>query len=453
MKITLREIYTDMDAFDIYTIFKYQENSILLESGLKQGDLGRYSYIGINPFCTFKWQDGVGELDGVKFKADGMNYLSQLLDKYRFENDTKLPFISGAIGYFSYDFARSIENIPNLNQKDVDIPQCYFNFYDNIVIIDNKENKTYISACGKLGPSEKSIDIIENAISNSEKVKYSKYPSYEEKNEKFVSNFTRDKYIKTLKKVREYIENGDIYITNLTQSFTVDTKKTPYETYKKLRFINPAPFAAYMNLDKFSVVSSSPEEFLKIENKIVQTRPIKGTCARGANEEEDNKNKLELLASEKEKAELLMIVDLERNDLSKVCKPNSVKVKSLYELEKYSTVYHLSSTIEGELKDEVSSMDCIKACYPGGSITGAPKIRSMEIIEELEPTMRNIYTGCIGYLGFDGNVELNIVIRTILMKDNKAYIGVGGGITWRSIEEAEYDETLIKAKALINALS
>lgn len=449
MKPILKEIQTDLNAFDIYSIFKEYKDSVLLESGLKQGDLSRYSYIGINPFCTFKWQDGVGELDGVKFKVDGIKYLSELLDYYKFKNETKFPFISGAIGYFSYDFARSIEEIPDLSEKNVDIPQCYFNLYDNIIIIDNKDKKTYISACGKLSPKEKSISIIENLILNSKKIEY---PTYEEGIEKFISNFTKDEYLETVEKVREYIINGDIYITNLTQTFILNTKKSSYETYKKLRHINPAPFAAYMKLDDFSVVSSSPERFLKIENRIVQTRPIKGTRPRGRNMEEDTKNRLELLESEKDKAELLMIVDLERNDLSKVCKPNSVKVKSLFELEEYSTVYHLSSTIEGELKDEFNSIDCIKACFPGGSITGAPKIRSMEIIEELEKSKRNIYTGCIGYLGFEGNVDLNIVIRTILMKDNKAYFGVGGGITWESEKEFEYDETIVKAKALMSAL-
>ena len=450
MKPILKEIQTDLNAFDIYSIFKDNKESVLLESGLKQGDLSRYSYIGINPFCSFKWQDGVGELNGVQFKTDGIKYLSELIDFYKFKNKTKLPFISGAIGYFSYDFARSLEEIPNTSEKNVDIPQCYFNLYDNIIIIDNKEKKTYISACGKLNSKKKSISIIESAILNAKKIEN---PIYEEGIEKFNSNFTKDEYLETVEKVREYIKSGDIYITNLTQTFILNTKKSSYETYKKLRHINPAPFSAYMNLDNFSVVSSSPERFLKIENRIVQTRPIKGTRPRGGNMEEDTKNRLELLESEKDKAELLMIVDLERNDLSKVCKPNSVKVNSLFELEEYSTVYHLSSTIEGELKDEFNSIDCIKACFPGGSITGAPKIRSMEIIEELEPTMRSIYTGCIGYLGFEGNVDLNIVIRTILMKDDKAYFGVGGGITFESIEEFEYEETLVKAKALMSALS
>ena len=255
-----------------------------------------------------------------------------------------------------------------------------------------------------------------------------------------------------MEKVRQFIRSGDIYITNLTQRFCCETEKDPYEVYKNLRHINPAPFAAFMNVEDFSLVSSSPERFLEIRNNIVQTRPIKGTRPRGKNEEEDLKNRQELIDSEKDKAELLMIVDLERNDLSKVCKPYSVKVTELFKLEEYSTVFHLVSTVVGELKDEYTAVDCIKACFPGGSITGAPKVRSMEIIEELEPTRRNIYTGCIGYLGFDGNADLNIVIRTILMKDGKAYLGVGGGITWESNKEEEYDETLDKAKALMRVL-
>jgi para-aminobenzoate synthetase component 1 len=207
-----------------------------------------------------------------------------------------------------------------------------------------------------------------------------------------------------------------------------------------------------MNFEGFNIICSSPERFLSIKKRVVETRPIKGTMPRGFNVAEDLKNKNILINSEKDKAELLMVVDLERNDLSKVCKPGSVKVTELFKLEEYSTVFHLVSTVIGELKEAVSPLDCIKACFPGGSITGTPKIRSMEIIEELEPVRRNIYTGALGYLGFEGNVDLNIIIRTILIKDNKAYFGVGGGITWDSKEESEYDETLDKAKALMRVL-
>jgi len=231
-----------------------------------------------------------------------------------------------------------------------------------------------------------------------------------------------------------------------------ETSKSSYEIYKDLRHINPAPFAAFMKLDGFDIISSSPERFMKIRDGRVETRPIKGTRPRGNTFEEDEKNKLELMNSEKDKAELLMIVDLQRNDLSKVCKPHSVKVSELFKLEEYSTVFHLVSSVEGTLKDEVDSIECIKQCFPGGSITGTPKIRAMEIIDELEGIKRNIYTGSIGYFGFDGNADFNIVIRTIVKVDNKVYFGVGGGITWDSDEEAEYDETLDKAKALIRVI-
>ena len=207
-----------------------------------------------------------------------------------------------------------------------------------------------------------------------------------------------------------------------------------------------------MALEDFYILSSSPERFLKIESGVIETRPIKGTRPRGENTDEDERYKNELLESEKDKSELLMIVDLERNDLSKVCKPNTVKVTELFKLEEYSTVFHLVSTVVGEIKEEHSPIDCIKACFPGGSITGAPKIRSMEIIDELEKVRRNIYTGSIGYIGLDGNSDFNIVIRTALIKENKAYFGVGGGITYESIERMEYDETLDKARALMNVL-
>ena len=238
----------------------------------------------------------------------------------------------------------------------------------------------------------------------------------------------------------------------MTRRIWCDNNEDSFKIYEKLRNINKAPFSAYMNFKDFQVISSSPERFLSITDGLVQTRPIKGTRPRGKNPEEDEKNKNELINSEKDKSELLMIVDLERNDLSKVCKPNSVKVTELFKLEEYDTVFHLVATIEGKLKENVSSVKCIRECFPGGSITGAPKIRAMEIIEELEKLKRNIYTGSIGYFDLRGNSDFNIVIRTIVKKDNKAYVGVGGGITWESIEEEEWFETIDKAKALMGVL-
>jgi len=449
MELLIEEFKTELDAFDIYSLFKEDKTATILDSGMGAENLGRYSFIGLNPFTTFKYEKDICTINKKEFRGDPFEELNKLINEYKIKNSTELPYVAGAMGYFSYDLGRSIEELPVMAKEEVKIPDCYFYFYDNAVIVDNLKKKTYITALGILKLGKNSINEIKNKILKGNKVQYGEI---DKSNTEFTSNFGKDEYIETVEKVRQFIRSGDIYITNLTQRFCCETTKDPYEVYKNLRYINPAPFAALMNVEDFSLVSSSPERFLEIKNNVVQTRPIKGTRPRGRNKEEDLINKQELIDSEKDKSELLMIVDLERNDLSKVCKPYSVKVTELFKLEEYSTVFHLVSTVIGELKDEYTAVDCIKACFPGGSITGAPKVRSMEVIEELEPTRRNIYTGCIGYLGFDGSADLNIVIRTILMKDGKAYLGVGGGITWESIKEEEYEETLDKAKALMRVL-
>lgn len=449
LKPLIKEINTSLDAFSIYSLFKEKRNIIFLDSAIGKDRLGKYSFIGLNPFITFKFKNNKCILNDREYFGDAFEELNAVVKKYEVINDTDIPFVAGGMGYFSYDLGRSIENIPSVSKEDVDIPDCYFNFYDNVIIVDHVNEKTYISALGILQDKEKSIKSIEGRISLGEEVTY---PVKTNTSLKFSSNFTKDQYINSVKKVIDYIKEGHIYITNLTQRFHCNINKDSYEVYKTLRRINPAPFASYLKLDEFDILSSSPERFLKISNNVVETRPIKGTRPRGKDEEENLKNRKELLNSEKDKSELLMIVDLERNDLSKVCRPNSVKVTELFKLEEYSTVYHLVSTVIGELKDKATGIDCFKACFPGGSITGAPKIRSMEIIDEIEGVKRNIYTGAIGYIGFDNNLDFNIVIRTILMKDNKAYLGVGGGITYESNPEDEYQETLDKAKALFKSL-
>jgi para-aminobenzoate synthetase component 1 len=449
MKLLMEKIHTRLDGFDIYSLFKEDLNCILLDSARDEETLGRYSFIGVNCFLTFKSKNGICYMGEKVYTGDTFEELNKIIEKYSVENNTALPFVSGGIGYFSYDLAREIEELPSIAKEDIDIPHCYYNFYDNIIILDNFEKNVYVSALGVLKPQEDSIHDIVECIEKGKKVTYEKVGNI---TNKFTSGFEKSHYLQTVSKVRAYIKSGDIYITNLTQRFSCNTSKSAYEIYKALRHTNPAPFAAFMNFEDFNIICSSPERFLSIKHRRVETRPIKGTMPRGQSVEEDLKNKNILINSEKDKAELLMVVDLERNDLSKVCKANSVKVTELFKLEEYSTVFHLVSTVVGELKDTISPLQCIKACFPGGSITGTPKIRSMEIIEELEPVRRNIYTGALGYLGFEGNIDLNIVIRTILVKDNKAYFGVGGGVTWDSKEELEYDETLDKAKALMRVL-
>lgn len=449
MQIELKEVVTQCNPAEVYKVFQKEENTILLESGLVNDKLGKYSFIGINPFLVIKSDEERCLINGVEEKCDIFEKLMEVLSRYRVENKTELPFIGGCIGYFSYDFGIRLEEIKEDAVETVQIPDYYFVFYDNLIIFDHNQQKIYVSACGMKEGHKESIAKIEERINQAKSLKQSQV---KESKTTFHSNFTKEDYIATVTKVKEYIRSGDVYIMNLTQQFTAETDKDSYQTYLDLRTINPAPFAAFYQLEGFEIISASPERFLSIRDGIVETRPIKGTRPRGQNEVDDLKNREELLNSEKDKSELLMIVDLERNDLSKVCKPHSVKVKELFSLEEYSTVFHLVSTVVGELKEGIDAVQCFRECFPGGSITGAPKIRAMELIDELEGLKRGIYTGCMGYFSFDGNADFNIVIRTAIKKDGKAYFGVGGGITWESIEEEEYQETLHKAKALMRVI-
>lgn len=446
--IKIREVEINFNPLEVYNVFKDETDTILLDSSKEDKTLSKFSFIGLNPFMTFDAKGNTCLIDDVEVIGEPFDVLEKLIEKYKISEEvySHIPLISGAIGYISYDVCRILEELPNSSMEDFNISDIKFIFYNNIIIFDLYNNKQYITS---LKGIDEEIDLIINKIKSTVHIEEYKV---EETRKNFISNFNKSEYKTAITKMKNYIVSGDIYIANMTQRFYTDSTEDSFEIYKKLRSINKAPFSAYMNFKDFQVISSSPERFLEVNNRKVVTRPIKGTRPRGKTKEEDNKNSLELLNSEKDKAELLMVVDLERNDLSKVCKPHSVKVTELFKLETYATVFHLVSTVEGELKDEVSAIKCIKECFPGGSITGTPKIRAMEIIEELEALKRNIYTGSIGYFDFRGNADFNIAIRTIIKKDNKAYFGVGGGITYDSNEEAEYNETLDKAKALMRVL-
>jgi para-aminobenzoate synthetase component I len=446
----IKELVTYYDPFYTYSIFENQIDSIFLDSSKEDKLLSKYSFIGLNPYRKFSSKGRNVLIDNEEYKdVDPFEKLEKLLEEYKITVDNNIPFISGAIGYFSYDIGRIIEDLPDNSKEDFSIPDSIFIFFDNLIIFDLQNKKTYITAVGQIEEAEKSLLKIEMRLKDYNETIEIKV---ETSNNKFFSNFNKEEYEKSITSLRDYIRNGDVYIANITRRIWCDNNEESFKIYEKLRKINKAPFSAYMNFKEFQIISSSPERFLSITDGLVQTRPIKGTRPRGKNPEEDERNKNELINSEKDKSELLMIVDLERNDLSKVCKHNSVKVTELFKLEEYETVFHLVATIEGELKENVSSVKCIRECFPGGSITGAPKIRAMEIIEELEKLKRNIYTGSIGYFDLRGNSDFNIVIRTIVKKDNKAYVGVGGGITWESIEEEEWFETIDKAKALMGVL-
>lgn len=458
MNFKIKEIKTNVSSLNIYEVFSHKKETIFLDSSKEDSKFSKYSFIGINPFIKFTaYKNDIAILDyknkTKKFiKGDPFLELEKLILKYKVNYPSKIPLVSGALGYFSYDIGRVVENILDTAINDVKVPDAYFLFYDNIIIFDLEEKRTYVTSLGVLDSESESIEKIESLIKEKAKTEQKYFNVDIESKNIFYSNFEKSTYIDGVKKVKDYILSGDVYITNFTQRMWCYSNEDAFRIYSKLRQINKAPFSAFLNLDDFEIISSSPERFLNTVDKIVTTRPIKGTRPRGKDKLEDEKNKLELLNSEKDKAELLMVVDLERNDLSKVCEKNTVKVTELFTLESYATVFHLVSEVTGKLKENITSIKCMRECFPGGSITGTPKIRSMEVIEEIEGIRRNIYTGSIGYFDFRGNCDFNIIIRTILKKGNKAYFGVGGGITIESEEVAEYEESLDKAKALMRVL-
>lgn len=455
----LKKIDTNLDSFELYSIFKDQEYSFFLDSGMDHNKLGEFSFIGANPFLVFKSTDRDIEIfkngEVEQKKGDPFAEIKKILANYKIDYKTEIPFVGGAVGYLSYDLCHHIEDLPRTAIRDVEVPDMYFGLYDGVICIDHRgqSDKVYVASLGIKDNEENVVNNLITEIRSAEKAGVEISIPAVSKKKTFKSNFTRDEFVNSVKKVQDYIESGDIYITNLTQRYNCELEETPYELYAKLREINPAPFASYMDFGEVQIVGSSPERFIKIRDRIIETRPIKGTRPRGKTPEEDKRNSEELVNSEKDKSELLITVDLERNDLGKISKTGTVEVTELFHLEEYPTVFHLVSTIIGEVKDEYDAVDCIKATFPGGSITGSPKIRSMEVIDELEPTQRNIYTGSVGYIGFNGDLDLNIVIRTVVCKDNKAYFQVGGGMTWDSDAEEEYQETLDKAKAMMDALN
>ena len=447
MGLIKTEFSSKLNAFEVYNLFKEEKDTILLDSSKEDERLSKYSFIGLNPFLIFELKNKKTYIDGNEIKGEPFKILENLINEYKNDLQDDIPLLSGAMGYITYDSGRILEELPDISEEDFNIPDMKFIFYKNIIIFDLINDKKYIT---DLDGNNEKIHKILKKIDNGHKINDEIVA--EKSNNIFYSNFIKEDYKSAVTRLKDYIVSGDVYIANMTQRFWCNNEDDSFDIYKKLRSINKAPFSAYLNFSDFQVISSSPERFIQVVDNKAHTRPIKGTRPRGKTHEEDEKNKLELINSEKDKAELLMVVDLERNDFSKVCKPHSVKVRENFKLEEYAIVFHLVSTVEGELKEDVSSVKFIKECFPGGSITGTPKIRAMEIIEELEGLKRNIYTGSIGYFDFRGNCDFNIVIRTILKRNNKAYFGVGGGITYDSIEEDEYNETLDKAKALMRVL-
>lgn len=446
----IKEMKPARGAAELYTYFAGTDDSVFLDSSLVN-KLGRYSVIGAVPYLKLVKEGNNFYINGEKETTCSFEtYLKTYLAEHKDKNNTELPIISGAIGYFSYEYGRKLMEVDSVKEDLVSIPDAVLVFYDFYIIEDRQEQRTYLIANGITGEAAKLMDEMETRING--KPVYMQKESDTEYPIEVQPNFAKDEYKQAVDRMIRYIIEGDIYIVNMTQQLTVKSDKVPLDVFYDLRENNPSPFGGYFDYGDFQIVCASPERFLKMQKGHVNTRPIKGTRKRGETPEEDMLMRTELEKSEKDKSELLMIVDLERNDLNRVCNPGSVKVTELFSVEEYATVFHLVSDIEGDLEESKNIMDLLEAAFPGGSITGAPKYRAMEIIDEMENNKRNLYTGSIGYLTLDGDCDFNIVIRTALHKDGKYYLGVGGGITAESDLEFEYEETLQKAKAVLQAM-
>lgn len=424
-------------------------------------DTNRYSYIVFSPFKTFTLKDHILLETGAPIQ-DPFAFLKQELSFFRLKKIERLPpFQGGAAGYFSYDIAHYIETLPHATD-DMKFPDIAIGLYDVVISFDHHSQQSWIISTGfpETDPDKRRarakirLSEIETILENTP-YEVSVHPASFCDPADILSLFNEEKYHHIVKQSQDYILEGDIFEVNLSQRFVVKPSLpfSSFELYKKLRAINPAPFAAYMNWGSLIIASASPERFISLSEGRVQTRPIKGTLARGQTPEEDARLADTLLNSKKDRAENVMIVDLMRNDLSRVCEDDSVTVETLCGLESYAKVHHLVSVIQGTLKPSVDAVDLLKVTLPGGSITGAPKIRAMEIIAELEPHARGPYCGSLGFISFNGDMDTSIIIRTYIIQDGIITFQAGGAITLNSDPRKEYQETLDKACALKQALT
>lgn len=423
--------------------------SVFLDSGFPESKQGHYDIIAIDPEITLVTKGNetqISDKSGISYSnEDPFALVKRYLNK-KIKAIENIPFNGGALGYFSYDLARRLEKLPDIAKDEENIADMAIGIYQWAVIVDHSKKQSWL-----IGNETEKKDW-QNLIDQ-----FSVLPE-EMENDSFFnskkpqSNMDKESYQLAFSKIKNYLKEGDSYQVNLAQRFCSPCNGNPWTVYKTLRKINAAPYSAYLNFPEVQALSSSPERFLKVTNGCVETKPVKGTRPRLSGQTEDN-NQIEILStSKKDQAENLMIVDLLRNDISKSCKAGSVKVPVLFDIESFATVHHLVSTVKGVLTEGHHALDLLRHCFPGGSITGVPKIRSMEIIEELEPNRRGIYCGSIGYIGFDGNMDTNIAIRTLVHSENSIRFWAGGGIVNDSDMEAEYQESFDKAAALFKVL-
>lgn len=428
--------------------------SMLFDSARPGGMTGRYSFICVTPFQTLLVKDEKITVNGRAQNGDPFTCLEQLLARHTYARAAGLPpFQGGAAGYIGYEMGRFLEPVPVQGADDLHLPGMAMGFYDQIIAFDGLERRAWIIThdAGGADAGRRLLQLRAGLAA----ARALALPPLNETPQAgpWSANFTRRDYETAVRRVIGYILAGDIFQANIAQRFAVTLGEAfdRFAFYRRLRAINPAPFAALLELEGFTIASSSPERFLRLADGKVEACPIKGTRPRGATPEQDRALALELTTSEKDRAENVMIVDLLRNDLSRVCADGSVDVPRLCALESFASVHHLVSAVTGALRPGLGPADILRAAFPGGSITGAPKIRAMQIIAELEPHIRGPYCGCIGYIGFDGSMDMNIAIRTVAMNRRLAVFHAGGGIVADSVPALEYEECLDKARALFTA--
>jgi len=450
-----KKIRASINLSAVSEIFARLKSPSILGGNPAKKDADRFSYWTAEPKEVFEFKAG---------QDDPFGKLQQALDKYKVDDGLgyDLPngiFCGGWVGYFSYELGRYIEKLPQTAIDDLKMPLIRLCFCDRLIAYDHIENDFWLFALqlpdDTETPNEK-LFILERLLGESQNVAVRCPKPADLDNIDFSQircNIDKDYYLRTIEKIRRYIYDGEVYQVNFSQRFECDYNARPIALFHWQNHYNPSGYAAYIDAGDFHIVSASPEMFITIADGIISTKPIKGTRPRIRKASEDARNFNELLNSAKEQAELNMIIDLERNDLARICAAGTRKVVQPRTIETYPTVFHAVATVAGRIRNGISFCDILKAVFPGGSITGAPKIRSMEIIDETEPTDRAVYTGSIGFIGIDGSVCLNIVIRTIIIKTGIAFAQTGGGIVADSDPQAEWEETITKARALLAGIN
>lgn len=437
------------DSSDLFAQLAHKPWSVFLDSGFPYSEQGRYDIFASDPVVTLVTK---GEVTHISNKGELSSTTEDpfLLLKHYLKNSFQpidgLPFNGGAIGYFSYDLARRLEKLPVIAKDEENIADMAVGIYQWAVIVDHVKKQSWL--IGNEIEQKDWLALVSKFSTLPQKTKDTGFFV----SEKPQSSFDKKSYQQAFNKIKHYLIEGDCYQVNLAQRFCSPCSGDLWTLYKALRKDNPAPFSGYLNFPELQILSSSPERFLKVTEGEVETKPIKGTRPRFTDKAKDEQQIIALKQSKKDQAENVMIVDLLRNDLSKNCKQSSVKVPKLFDVESFATVHHLVSTVKGILGEGQHALDLLRSCFPGGSITGAPKIRAMEIIEELEPNRRGVYCGSIGYIGFDGSMDTNIAIRTYIHSENTIRFWAGGGIVFDSVMEDEYQESFDKAAALLKLL-